>query len=114
MPPQQNAPVPPPVTNDGSNDRTMAIIAYILFFVPLIAVKNRSTFLNYHVNQGLTLCIVAIVGSIVLSFLGWRFMMFINIWNLLIIVLAILGIVNASKNEMKPLPVIGTLFTLIK
>lgn len=113
MPPQQNAPVPP-VTNDGSNDRTMAIIAYILFFVPLIAVKNRSAYLNFHVNQGLILLIVAIVGNVILSFLGWRFMMFINIWDLLMVVLAILGILSASKNEMKPLPVIGTWLTLIK
>lgn len=98
-----------------NNDKTMAIIAYILFFVPLLAVKNRSAFLNYHVNQGLGLFIVALVGSLVLNAIfGWRFYMISNIWNLLMIILMVVGIVNASKNEMKPLPVIGNWFKLIK
>jgi len=98
-----------------NNDKTMAIIAYILFFVPLLAVKNRSAFLNYHVNQGLGLFIVALVGSLVLNAIfGWRFYMISNIWNLLMIVLMVVGIVNVSKNEMKPLPVIGNWFKLIK
>ncbi len=117
----QSAPTPPPtpeaekVTNKADNDKNMAMIAYILFFVPLLAVKNRSSFLNYHVNQGLGLFIVAIIGSVILSSLfGWRFYMISNIWNLLMIILVILGIINASKNETKPLPVIGNWFHLIK
>ena len=111
----KNTQTPPPATGGADNDKTMAMVAYILFFVPLLAVKNRSSFLNYHVNQGLTLFIVALVGSVALSAIfGWRFYMISNIWNLLMIILAVLGIVNVSKNETKPLPVIGTWFNLIK
>jgi len=110
----QNTQTPPPVSGGENNDRTMAMVAYVLFFVPLLAVKNRSAFLNYHVNQGLNLFIVAVAGNIVLSAFGWSFMMFSNIWSLLMVVLLVLGIVNVSKNEMKPLPVIGGWFNLIK
>ena len=112
VPPQ--APVPPPVNSGANNDKVMAIIAYIIFFIPLLAVKNRSAYLNYHVNQGLILFIVAIVVSVVLSFLGYRLYFLSQIWNLLVIIWAVLGIINVTKNEMKPLPLIGKLFTLVK
>ena len=81
---------------ENQNDKGMAIVAYIIFFIPLIAVKNRSTFLNFHINQGLSLFIVAIVGSFALNFIPVPFLF--RIWNLLIIVLAVIGILNASKN----------------
>jgi len=106
---QQNAPVSP----EKNNDRTMAIIAYIIFFIPLLAVKNRSQFLNYHTNQGTVLFIVAAVGSIILGNI-LRISVLNNIWALLVLILMILGIVNVTKSEMKPLPIIGNLFTIIK
>ena len=105
MPPEQNT------QGSANNDKGMAIVAYILFFIPLLISKNRSAFLNFHINQGLSLFIVAIVGNVALSFLGY---MFSNIWGLLMLVLVIMGIMNASKNEMKELPVIGGWFKLIK
>ncbi|MEI6528693.1 MAG: hypothetical protein WCO10_03440 [bacterium] len=96
----------------GNNDKTMAIIAYILFFIPLIAVQNRSAFLNFHVNQGLNLFIVGVAGSVILNLL--HVFALSQVWGLVVLVLAIMGIISASKNEMKPLPVIGGLFNLIK
>ena len=60
--------VPPPSgPADTNNDKTMAILAYIIFFIPLLAVKNRSAFLNFHVNQGLSLFIVSFAGSVVIN-----------------------------------------------
>ena len=109
---EQNTQTPPSVSGGENNDKVMAIIAYIIFFIPLIAVKNRSTFLNFHVNQGLNLFIVALIGNIVLSVV--HLYMFSNIWSLLMVILAVLGIVNVTKNEMKPLPIIGEWFHLIK
>jgi len=97
---------------ENNNDKTMAILAYILFLIPLVAVQNRSAFLNFHINQGLNLFIVGVVGSVALSF--FSLYIFSNIWSLAILVLAIMGIMSASKNEMKPLPIIGGLFNIIK
>ena len=105
MPPEQNT------QGSANNDKGMAIVAYILFFIPLLISKNRSAFLNFHINQGLSLFIVAIVGNVVLSFLGY---MIVNVWGLLMLVLVIMGIMNASNNQMKELPVIGSWFKLIK
>ena len=47
------------------NDKMWGIVAYIIFFLPLIFVKNRSAFLNYHINQGIILFIVSLIGNII-------------------------------------------------
>jgi uncharacterized membrane protein len=92
---------------DVEKNKVMGIIAYIIFFIPLLAAKE-SKFAMYHANQGLVLFLlgvaVSIVGSII-PVLGW--FIILPIGSLLVFVLAILGIINAAKGEMKPLPVIG-------
>jgi uncharacterized membrane protein len=114
-PPQ--APVPPPVSGGVDNDKLMGILSYlgILILIPLLATKNRSASLNFHINQGLGLIIIAVIGWVVLStipsFYIYRLM---NIWQLLILVLIVIGIINVTKGENKPLPVIGNWFKLIK
>lgn len=105
----------PPAFNGADNDKVMAIVSYIIFFIPLLAAKNRSAFLNFHCNQGLGLFIVALAGSIVLGMiLPYGLYMVSNLWSLLMFVLMVIGIINASKHETKPLPIIGNWFHLIK
>lgn len=98
---------------DVEKNRGMAIIAYILFFVPLLAAKD-SNFAKYHANQGLLLLICAIavniVGSII-PFLGW--FLILPIGGLCILVLLVIGIMNAAGGKAKTLPVIGN-FQIIK
>lgn len=109
---------PYPPTDNGFDpsdieaNKGMGIIAYILFFVPLIAAKN-SRFAMYHANQGLTLFLVFAVSNVVLGILpviGWILLPFVN---LALLILMVLGIVNAAQGQAKPLPVIGA-YTLIK
>ncbi len=89
----------------NQNDKTMAILAYILFFIPLLAVRNRSEFLNHHTNQGLILFIFAVAGSIVSSILPIPFLGLI-IW-IADIFFFVYGIMQASSGSMGRLPVIG-------
>ncbi|MBD0383072.1 DUF4870 domain-containing protein [Paenibacillus sedimenti] len=99
-------------STDIQNNKAMAIIAYILFFVPLLAAKE-SKFAMYHANQGLTLFLTAVLANIVLSIIpiiGW---ILLPIANLAICVLAILGIIAAAQGQVKPLPIIGS-YTLLK
>ena len=108
--PAQSAPATG--NNDVEANKIMAIIGYILpilFFVPLIneASKN-SSFAKFHANQQLVLLIAAIVIEIVgtvIPLLGW--FLILPLGSIFLLVLAILGIVNAAKGEMKPLPAIG-------
>ena len=104
------APVAPKgESSDAEKNKGMAILAYIIFFIPLLAAKD-SKFAMYHAKQGLMNFILAVVVSIasgVIPFIGW----FIISWvgSILVLVFAIMGIINAAKGEMKPLPVIGKL-----
>ncbi|RQW89026.1 MAG: hypothetical protein EHM79_04460 [Geobacter sp.] len=92
---------------DIEKNKAMAILAYIIFLIPLLAAKE-SKFAMYHANQGLVLFLLALAVNVVggiIPFLGW--FVILPLGNLLVIVLAILGIVNAAKGEAKPLPLIG-------
>lgn len=97
---------------DIEKNKVMAALAYILFFLPLVACPE-SRFGKYHANQGLILLIVGIGGSIILGIIpiiGWILMPFFYI---AITVFAILGLVNGFKGVAKPLPLIGK-FRIIK
>ncbi len=97
---------------DIEKNKTMAVLAYILFFVPLLAAKD-SPFARYHANQGLVLFLCAIIGGPVLSLipvLGWVLAPILSIG---ITVLAVIGIINVVNGKAKELPLIGK-FKLLK
>lgn len=120
---QQSAPVTPgqqpqePQTDKDTkatgdnvdNTKAVAAVAYlgILFFVPLLT-NPESDFARYHANQGLLLLITGLVVNIlgpVLPVIGW----FI-IWplgSIFVLVLFVMGLINALNGEKKPLPLIG-------
>lgn len=108
MPVNQQQPDPA----DVEKNKGMAILAYIIFFIPLLAAKD-SKFAMYHANQGLILFLAALVANVVsaiIPFIGWFL-----IWPLVtlaLVVLAVLGIINAAQGQMKPLPIIGK-YTLL-
>lgn len=98
---------------DVENNKGMGILGYIIFFIPLLAAKD-SPFAKYHANQGLTLLLTLLAINVIGSFIpiiGW--VLVIPLGNLLILVLAILGIINAANGKQLPLPLIGK-YTLIK
>ena len=109
-----------PKTDNAGVDshKAMAIIGYIipiLFFVPLLSDESKhNPFAKFHANQQLILLIAAvavnILGSII-PFIGW--FLILPIGSIFLIVVAIMGIVNAAKGEMKKLPLIGK-YTIIK
>ena len=83
----------------------MAIVAYILFFVPLLTDAKNDPFVKFHVKQGLVLFITSIIVNIAGSFL--RFYFIGSILGLGVFVLFIVGIMNAINGKEEPLPVIG-------
>lgn len=93
--------------SDVENNKVMALLAYIIFLVPLLAAKE-SKFAMFHANQGLVLFLGAVAVNIVggiIPIVGW--FIILPIGNLLVFILAIIGIINAAKGEAKPLPLIG-------
>lgn len=97
--------------SDAEKNKAMGIIGYIipiLFFIPLITDAKNSPFAKYHSNQQLNLLLAAIVVNVVggiIPFIGW--FIILPFGSIALIVFAIMGIINAVKGEMKPLPLIG-------
>lgn len=103
----------------------MAVLAYfgILVLIPILAAKE-SKFARFHANQGLIFLITGVAYSIfvqvvikIVSFISYVLAGIVGIalglaW-LLLLVLAIIGIINAVKGEFKQLPLIGQ-FQILK
>jgi len=86
---------------------TMAIVAYILFFVPLLTEAKNDPFVKYHVKQGLSLFICGVAVSFLSGILSWFFRWISSLLSFGVFILFIIGVINASKGEEKPLPLIG-------
>ncbi len=96
---------------DIEKNKAMALLAYILFLIPLLAAKD-SPFARYHTNQGLVLFLCAIASSmiVIIPILGW---IVAPILGIVITVLAVIGIINALNGKAKELPIIGK-FKILK
>ena len=105
--------------DDAEKNKVMGILAYlgILCLVPILAAKD-SPFAKYHANQGLVLFIIWIVLAVALNIIdyvlvtilpgGMGFIVSIlSLAYLGLLILAILGIINAAAGKCVPLPVIG-------
>lgn len=123
--PQQQSyqPTPAPSASSGEaqdaeQNKVMGVLAYlgILVLIPIFAAKE-SRFARYHANQGLILCIAAILYGVAYSILSgiilaisWRLYFVVSIIGLVGVgfaVLAVIGIINALNGKMKELPIIG-------
>ena len=86
----------------------MAVVAYVLFFVPLLTGAKDDPFVKYHVKQGLTLFILAVainIAASVVPTLGWTLIS--PLGGLATLVLFVVGVMHAVNGEEKELPVIG-------
>lgn len=117
---QQAAPLVEPKkaeNMDVEKNKVMAIIGYIipiLFFIPLLSEESKkSPFAKFHANQQLVLLISAFIVNIagMIPILGW--FIILPFGCLAILIIALIGIINAAKGEMKKLPIIGG-FEIIK
>lgn len=91
-----------------SNSTGMAIVAYIIFFVPLLTESKDDPFVKFHVKQALMLVItglaVSVLGSII-PLIGWFIIG--PFGSLAVFVLWIIGIINAANGKKQELPIIG-------
>ena len=103
-PPQQT---PPQTPTSKEKNTGMAILAYILFFIPLLTEAKKDPFVKYHIKQGLLVFIAWIIVGVLSSILPWGLWMIEQLLSLAVFVLMVIGIMSAAKGEEKPLPVIG-------
>ena len=91
---------------DVENYKIISLFAYlgILFLVPLIAGKD-SKYARFHTNQGIILFIFSVILAFLARFphVGW----ISSVAEVITVVFAILGIVNAVTGKARELPFIG-------
>lgn len=97
------------MTEDKKNTG-MAVLCYIsiLVLVPLLTEAKNDKFVKFHIKQGLVLLIASLIVSVVSSaipVIGW--IVIGPILSILMLILAIMGIINAANGVEKELPVIG-------
>ena len=108
---------------DAQENKVMAILAYcsILVLIPLLSCRE-SPFARFHTDQGLVLFFAGALCGVVYGAVSWlllsiawqpRFLLWV--WGagfIAFLVFAIIGILSASRGEMRPLPLIGQIHLL--
>lgn len=104
---------------DVTKNKGMAILAYFswLVLIPLLCAKE-SRFARFHSNQGLLLAIIETIAGIIfgalrgIPLIGWVFAIIGAAVEIVMIVMLVIGVVNAANGRAKELPVIGTIHLL--
>ncbi len=93
--------------------KTIAIIAYITIIGLIIAFvmnnEKKNAFASYHIRQSLDLALTALTLSMIgiIPILGWIISFF---GFFFVLVLWIIGLLNALNSKEKPLPLFGEKF----
>jgi uncharacterized membrane protein len=90
----------------SSSNKGMAYLAYIIFFIPLLTDAKNDEFVKYHVKQGLVL-FLAWIGLSVINIIPILGQIIFLVGAIFLFVVWIMGLLNVSKDEKKPLPLIG-------
>ncbi len=108
------------MARNQSAAKVVSILDYIgILWILGLFIEKEDPDVKFHTNQGLILFLLEVISSAItilssIPFLGWLFSIVGGILGFLCLILAILGIVNASQGKTKPLPVIGNLFHFIQ
>ncbi len=88
---------------DIEENKVLAAISYvwILCLIPLF-LKRQSQFTQFHAKQGLILFIIEVIGWLIfwIPLIGWALFVFI-------IIMAIMGIMNALAGKYWEMPILG-------
>lgn len=100
-------------TEPQTGDKTIGVIAYLTLIGLIIAfVKNqekKDPFGTYHIRQSLGLCVSGLILWVVglIPILGWIISI---LGTVFLIVLWVMGLINALNHKKEPVPVLGKKF----
>lgn len=93
--------------------KTMAVVSYItvigLLIAYLVNSGKRNTFTSFHIGQSVRVVLLGLANYVLSFLLPASLGFIISLISIGVLVLAILGIVNAANGKAVPLPVIGNL-----
>ena len=95
-------------SDDGKLFAFLGVFLTIIGFLIVLLAKKDDKYAMYYAKQGLVLfiavVIVSIVGSII-PLIGW--FIILPVGNLILLILWIIGWINALSGKEKPIPLIG-------
>lgn len=101
---------------DIEANKVMGGLAYILFFLPLIACPD-SKYGRFHANQGLVYLLLCVAAVIINTILSTIFVITIFLWFLApiislvvwipVLVIGVIGLINGFTGKAKELPIVG-------
>lgn len=103
------------VISMDSNDKAFGVLSYITFLVLIPLVAGNTQFTKFHANQGLVLFIIEVVFGVLIGVLaripivGIIFSIVGGLFELICLIMSIMGIVNVVNGETKELPIIGAI-----
>lgn len=93
----------------------MAVVAYFLFFIPLLTEAKKDPYVRFHVRQGCGFLIawflLGFIDSFFYSSLIWSL---VSLLQLALGVLWLVGLVYAVQGKQQGAPVVGPIFEKIK
>lgn len=97
----------PSAPNKKENRTLMGVLAYLgpLVIISYLMAKDDS-FVKFHIKQGLVLLVIEIIFWVI-GPMSWSFFMLMQLLNLAVLVLAIIGIINVTQGKEKDLPLVG-------
>lgn len=100
--------------NDIQTNKGLSCLSYLslLVLIPLLVNQPPSPFTKFHINQGIVLLIVSVIGGVIGSIFGW--IPFIgaiisSVIGIFVFVLLIIGFVNTVSGKAVRLPIIGNI-----
>lgn len=99
----------------SGESKLFAFLAYllsILGFIIVFLVRRHDQFAMYHAKQSLVLFIAAAIlkAIAIIPLLGWFVYV---VGSLIVLILWIIGLINALNGAEKPLPIVGKFSKLI-
>jgi len=95
------------INNDVEENKVWAFIAYIwVLSIAVLLAKKDSPYAHYHAKQGFLVFLIS-VGIMILNIPFFFLTPIFWIINVALVVLSIIGIINALNGKKEPLPLIG-------
>ncbi len=99
---------------DNTKYQVQGYLCYlgILVLIPLLMVKkqDRDEFLQFHIKQGVGLCLTSVAVSIIKGLIGGTLGTILGLVNIALLVLLVIGLLNVSRKKLAKLPVVGDWF----
>ncbi len=88
----------------------ITIIGWVIAFIIYNGKTEKSSLEKFHLEQSFGLGILGFAIGVISQFMPYSISMIFSLASLGVFVLWIIGIINASKEEETPVPLVGSLF----